>query len=176
MSSDDVEDVISSHGPEIDAEAIMRQIRENIRRQRARAEAQRGGRETFGAGCASPFVQEGSRASRVGARFDNRLYEALHRMSVGYDKVGVGLLLTGSTIPLIAPLMQWIRTALHRLVIYYVNTLAGQQVRFNEQVARSLVTLVEELEEDSTSAEVEALREEVAQLRAQVERLKAGAE
>jgi hypothetical protein len=165
MSSDDIEEAISSYDPEVDAEAIMHQIRENIRRQRVHAEAQGREHETSGEGATS--------ASHVGTRFDNRLYEALHRMSVGYDKVGVGLLLTGSTIPLVAPLVQWIRTALHRLVVYYVNTLASQQVCFNEQVFQSVTALVEELEEDPTSVEVEALRQEVAQLRAQVERLKA---
>jgi hypothetical protein len=164
MKGDDAGGTVETRDPEIDAEAIMRQIRENIRRQRAQAEAQGLDREDS---------VEGLRAPHVTTRFDSDLYEALQRMSVGYDKVGVGLLLTGSTIPLVAPLVQRIRTALHHLVIYYVNILAGQQARFNEYVVRAVTALVKGVEEDPTPGEVEALRQEVAQLRAQIEQLEA---
>jgi hypothetical protein len=167
MKGDDAGGTVETRDPEIDAEAIMRQIRENIRRQRAQAEAQGLDRETFA---------EGLHAPHVTTRFDSDLYEALQRMSVGHDKVGVGLLLTGSTVPLVAPLVQRIRTALHHLVIYYVNTLAGQQARFNEHVVRAVTALVKGVEEDPTPGEVEALQQEVAQLRAQIEQLEARVE
>ncbi len=166
MNSDDVQ-VTESGASEIDAEAIMRQIRGNIRVQRAQAEAQGLDYEAF--------VEEicGSQDS---TRFDCSLYDALRRMSVSYDKVGVRLSLSGSSIPLIAPLVQRLRGGLHHLVIYYVNHLAGQQVRFNERVVRALATLVKELEKEPTSAQAEALQQEVAQLRIEVERLRAKVE
>ena len=148
---------------EIDAEAIMRQIRANIHKQRAQAEAQGQGKD---------FVEE-PYASQVTTRFDHRLYDALQRMSDGYDKVGVGLLLTESRLPFIAPLVQRVRASLHQLIIYYVNTLAGQQARFNERVVLAIKTLVEELEKDPIPNEVESLRQEIAQLRAQIEHSKA---
>ena len=146
--------------PDIDAEAIMRQIRKDIRKQRAQAETQGPGYE--------PFVEEISTT-----RFDRSLYDALQRMSVGYDKAGVGLLLAGSSIPLVAPLVQ---RAYHRLIIYYVNELARQQVRFNGHVVRAMVTLIQGLEGDPIPGQVEALQREVTQLRAEIERLKPKAE
>jgi len=165
MNNDDLSKIIEIRDPEIDAEAIMRQIRENIRQRRAQAEGQGLDYEAF---------VEGLYTSQVTARFDHSLYYDLRRMSVGYDKVGVGLSLTESRIPLIAPLVQRFRKALHHLVIYYVNILAGQQARFNEYVVRALTGLVKELEEGPTPTEVEALRQEIAQLQARLEQLEAG--
>lgn len=159
MNNNAAKKVTEPRASEVDAEAIMRQIRANIRKQRAQAEAQ-----------GKDFVEE-PYASQVTTRFDHRLYDALQRMSAGYDKVGVGLLLTGSSIPVIAPLVQRVRTALHHLIIYYVNTLAGQQARFNERVVLAIKALIKELEQDPTPGEVETLRQEIAQLRAQVEHL-----
>ena len=170
MSGNDTEDAGESTricDSDIDAEAIVRQIRENIRKQRAQAETQELGYEAL--------VEE-IYASQATPRFDRSLYDALRRMSIGYDKPGVGLLLTGSSIPLVAPLVQRVRAAYHRLVIYYVNELARQQVRFNEYVVRAMATLVKGLEGDPIPGEVEALRRELAQLRAEIERLKGKAE
>jgi hypothetical protein len=149
--------------PDMDAEAIMRQIRKDIRKQRAQAETQGPGYEAF--------VEEISTT-----RFDRSLYDALRRMSIGYDKAGVGLLLAGSSIPLVAPLVQRVRAAYHRLIIYYVNELARQQVRFNGHVVQAMATLIKGLEEDPIPGQVEALRREVSRLRAEIERLKPKAE
>jgi hypothetical protein len=165
MSDDDVSEIIEICDPEIDAEAIMRQIRENIRKRRAQAEAQGLDYESF---------VEGLYASQVTARFDHSLYYDLRRMSVGYDKVGVGLSLTESGLPLIGPLVQRFRKALHHLVIYYTNMLAGQQARFNEYVVRALTGLVKELEEGPGPDDIAALRREVAELRARVEQMETG--
>lgn len=167
MSNNDLNDVIEIRDPEIDAEAIMRQIREDIRKRRAEAEAKGLEYESF---------VEGLYASQVAARFDHSLYYDLRRMSVGYDKIGVGLSLTESRTPLIAPLVQRVRRALHHLVIYYTNKLAGQQARFNEYVVRALTGLVKELEEGPRPEDVEALREEIAELRVRVEKLEARGE
>lgn len=161
---DDLERIIEIRDPEIDAESIMRQIRQKIRERRAKAEEQGLDYEAF---------VEGLYASQVSARFHHRLYYDLRRMSVGYDKLGVGLSLTESRIPVIAPLVQRVRRALHHLVIYYTNKLAGQQVRFNEYTIRALTGLVKELEEGPTSSTVETLQQEVESLRAQVENLEA---
>lgn len=156
--------IIEIRDPEIDAEAIMRQIRENIRKRRAQAEAQGLDYEAF---------VEGLTASKVEARFDQSLYYDLRRLSVSYDKIGVGLSLTESHLPLIAPLAQKVRMALHHLVIYYVNMLARQQARLNEYVIRALTTLTKDLELGPTPAKFQALQQEVAQLRARLEQLEA---
>jgi hypothetical protein len=162
--TDDLERIIEIRDPEIDAESIMRQIRRNIRKHRAKAEKQGLDYEAF---------VEGLYASQVTARFDHSLYYDLRRMSVGYDKIGVGLSLTESRVPLIAPLIQRVRKALHHLVIYYANKLAGQQARFNEYVVRALSGLVKELEKGPTSEEVESMRQDVAKLEARIGELEA---
>jgi len=95
MNDDAAKKVTEPRASEIDAKAIMRQIRADIHKQRAQAEAQGQGKD---------FVEE-PYASQVTTRFDHRLYDALQRMSDGYDKVGVGLLLTESRLPFIAPLV-----------------------------------------------------------------------
>ena len=156
MNNQDLNDIIEIRDPEIDAEAVMHQIRENIRKRRAEAEAKGLDYEAF---------VEGLYASKVSARFDHQLYYDLRRMGVGYDKVGVGLSLTESRIPVIAPVVQRIRHALHHLVIYYVNQLAAQQARFNEYVVRALTNLVKALEDDPVPDDVAALQEEVQELR-----------
>jgi len=161
---DDVEQIVEIRDPEIDAESIMRRIRENIRKRRAQAEEQGLDYEAF---------VEGLYASQATARFDHSLYYDLRRMSVGYDKIGVGLSLTESQLPLIAPLVQRVRRALHHLVIYYTNKLAGQQARFNEYVVRAVSGLVKELEEDPTSEEVESMRRDIAELKKRIKDLEA---
>ena len=162
----DVNDSIEIRDPAIDTEAVMRRIRENIRLRRAQAEAQGVNYDAF---------VEGLYAAKATARFGHMLYYDLRRMSVSYDKIGVGLSLTETRIPLIGSLVQRIRGALHQLVIYYVNMLAGQQARYNEYAVRALSTLVKELEVGPTPSELDALRNDVIQLRARISQLEAKA-
>ena len=164
--TDDLNNIIEIRDPAIDAEAIMRRIREAIRQRRAQAEAQGVDYEAF---------VEGLSRANVGARFDQSLYYDLRRMSVAYDKIGVGLSLTETRIPLVGALVQRVRRGLHQLVIYYVNMLAGQQARFNEYEVRALTTLVKALEDGPTPSEMDALRTEVAQLQARIAQLEAHA-
>jgi hypothetical protein len=90
------------------------------------------------------------------------LHEAIRRTSLSYDKIPVELALTQSQVPLVGRLLQRARTALHDLVLFYVNRLASRQVRFNEQTARALVALVKDLE-----AEIGDLRARIAELEAE---------
>jgi hypothetical protein len=166
MDTDDLNTAVEVRNPDIDAEAIMRRIRANIRQRRAQAEAQGLDYEAF---------VEGLMASRSATRFDTSLYYDLRRMSVAYDKIGVGLSLTESRQPLVGPLVHRLRRALHHLVIYYVNMLAQQQARINEYVVRALTTLTSNLEPGPTPAEVDALRQQVAQLQARLDALEAQA-
>jgi len=86
---------------------------------------------------------------------------------VAYDKLGVDIILTPSRLPLVGGLLQRLRAALHTLVVYYVNRLAGQQVRLNEMLVRVLVGLTKALE--TTRAENERLQQEVEALEARLE-------
>jgi hypothetical protein len=164
MNNDDLEQIIEIRDSEIDAQAIMRQIRENMRQRRSMAEAQGLDYEAFA---------QGLYASPESARFDRSLYYDLRWLSTSYHKIGVGLSLTESRIPLVAPLVQRVRAALHHLVIFYTNKLAGRQTRFNEYVVRALTGLVKELEKEPAPGEVEALRREIVELRERLERLEA---
>ena len=159
MSNDDVSEIVEIRDSEIDAEAIMRQIRESIRKRRAHAEAQ---------GIDYAAFVDGTYVSQEGRRFDADLYYELRRISISCDKLGVDLSLTEPRLPLIGPLVQRVRTALHYLVIYYVNILARQQVRVNEHMMRALTALVKNLEPGPTPTEVETLRQEVTLLRARL--------
>lgn len=146
----------------IDADSIMRRIREDIRKARARAEIRTTGSE---------IAADQLRASERRDRFDDRLYQDLDRLHTLYDKIGVGLLLDASPLPLIAPLVQRVRSMLHRLVIYYVNRLAETQIDFNEHVTRILTAVVGELDIDRSSERIETLEQEITQLRARIDRL-----
>jgi hypothetical protein len=162
MSNNDVSEIVEIRDSEIDAEAIMRQIRANIRKRRAQAEAQ---------GIDYAAFVEGMYTSQGGRRFDADLYYELRRISISCDKLGVDLSLTESRFPLIASLVQRARTALHQLVIYYVNMLAKQQVRINEYMMRALTALVKNLEPGPTPTEIETLRQEVTRLRERLEQI-----
>ena len=159
---DDYQGVVEFRDSDIDSEAIMRRIRQKIRERRADAESRGLDYEAF---------VEGLYATQVSARFDHDLYYDLRRMSVGYNKIGVGLSLTESRIPILGPIIQRIRRALHQLVIYYVNQLAGQQARFNEYAMRALTSMTKTLEEGADVDDLDALREDVIELRERVRAL-----
>ncbi len=110
--ADDLAGVIEVRDPEIDAESIMRTIRANIRKRRAQAEAQGLDYEAF---------VEGLYAADISSRFDRQLYLDLRRLSLGYNKVTVGISLTDNRLPLVGRLVQRVRSALHYLVLYYVK-------------------------------------------------------
>ena len=159
---DDLAGVVEFRDPEIDAEAIMRTIREKIRQRRAQAEAQGLDYESF---------VEGLYAAQVSARFNHELYYDLRRLSLSYNKIAVGLSLTGNRLPIVGALIQRLRAGLHYLVLYYVNMLAGQQMAFNEYVVRALTTLVQDLESEPAPSKVKALQEQVDALQARVQQL-----
>ena len=123
--------------PDLDAEAIMREIRARIRARRAEAKARGLDFEAYADGL-YPVPSD--------APFSRDLYEAVRYVGLGWDKVGVGMTLTESRLPVIGGLIQRLRAALHELVLFYVNQLAARQVRVNEQTARALTTLVRDLE------------------------------
>jgi len=160
--SDEMENPIEIRDEDVDTDAIFRTIRENIGRRREFAESE---------GVDFDRIVAGSYASKVGSRFDIDLYHGLHRMNAGYDNMGVDLYLTDSTVPLVGGLIQRLRSALHRLVIYYVNMHAGKQIRFNEHVSRALESVVREVEDSPQQSDVDALKEELAALRVRLDAL-----
>lgn len=143
-------------GDDIDAEAIMQQIRARLRARRAEARAR---------GLDFEAYAEGLYPLKADAVLSRDLYEAVRRLELSYGNVSVELLLTETRLPLIKGLVQRVRGALHALVLFYVNRLAARQVRFNEHTTRALVALVRDLE-----SEVTDLRARLAQLEQKADR------
>jgi hypothetical protein len=135
---------------DLDTEAIMQEIRARIRARRAEARARGLDFEAYADGL-YPLPPD--------AVFSRDLYEAVRYVGLGYDKVGVEMALTETRLPLIGGLGHRLRAALHEVVLFYVNRLAARQVRVNEQMARTLTTLVHDLE-----AEICDLRARLAEL------------
>jgi len=140
---------------DLDTETVMRQIRAQIHARRAEARAK---------GLDFQAYADGLYPLPPDAILGRDLYEAVRYVGLGYDKIGVELTLTESRLPLVGSLVQRLRAALHGLVLFYVNQLAARQIRFNEQTARALTALVQDLEE-----EVRHLRARVAALEADQE-------
>jgi hypothetical protein len=142
-------------GDDIDAEAIMQEIRARIRARRAEASARGLDFEAYADGL-YPLPPD--------AILSRDLYEAVRHTGLGYDKIHVNMALTETRLPLVGRLVHRLRAALHELVLFYVNRLAARQVRFNQQTARALAALVRDLE-----AEVRDLRARLAELEARQE-------
>ena len=152
MVDDDRSVEFQIEGADIDAEEIMQEIRARIRARRAEAKAR---------GLDFEAYADGLYPLPAHAVFSRDLYEAARHVSLGYDKVSVEMALTETQVPLIGGLVHRFRSALHGLVLFYVNRLAARQTYFNEQTARALTALIRDLE-----AEVRDLRARLADLEA----------
>ena len=75
----------------------------------------------------------------------SEFYEALNLAEQSNDDLQPKILLTESTTPLIGGLVQLFRKKFHQLVIFYVNQLAANQIRFNAHILRSITLLGEEV-------------------------------
>jgi hypothetical protein len=163
MTNHDPGEVVDMRDRELNSEAIMQEIRTRLRQRRADWEQKGVDFEALATG----------RLPSTKGRFEPDLYDDVQRLNASYDKIGVGLSLTASRRPIIGPLLERVRGALHQLVIYYVNMLARQQARVNGYLAATLTALVRDLDRPSSSADLDALRNEVVHLRARVEELEA---
>jgi hypothetical protein len=142
-------------GDDIDAEAIMQQIRARLRARRAEARARGMDFEAYADGL-YPLPPD--------ARLSRDLYEAVRSLNLSYDKLGVDLALTENRLPVMGGLVQRARAAFHELVLFYVNRLGARQVRVNQHTARALAALVRDME-----AEIANLRSRLDKLEADLE-------
>jgi hypothetical protein len=146
-STENPDDLVEIHDAEIDVEEIMRRIRADAQRLRRKV------------GDPSNWPSYGMAAP--GASADEDLYEHLRRALATHDKLYVEMILTRrNRLSQFAP---WaaLRRALHGLVIFYVNTLAGKQTLFNTQVIHTLNRLAEGQEARAAKTDVAELRETV---------------
>lgn len=137
-------------GSDIDTEAIMQEIRAHVRARRAEAKARGLDWEAYADGL-YPLPPD--------AVLSRDLHEAVRHVGLDYDKIPVEMALIGTRLPLVGGMVQRLRSALHELVLFYVNRLAARQVRFNEQTARALALLVRDLD-----AQVRDLQDRLAEV------------
>lgn len=145
--NDELKEVIEVCDSSIDTEALIDQVHERLRLRRAQAEEQGLDYEAF---------VRGKPAGHGYAPFGYNLHYSLERMKASYNRIEVTLSLTDSRIPVIGSIVQRVREALHELVMYYTNRLAGRQSRFNKYVVKAMTELVEE-----TGKENEGLHREI---------------
>ena len=137
-------------GEDIEAEVIGQEIQ-------ARSQARQD--EAQAMGLDHEAYAQGLHPLPADAVFSRDLYEAVGQIGYGADKVSTGLELTDTRLPLVGGLAHRFRTAVHELVLFYLNRFEARQMRFNEQTARALAVMVRDLE-----AEVRDLRARLAEL------------
>ncbi|HID63742.1 MAG TPA: hypothetical protein EYP49_13540 [Anaerolineae bacterium] len=153
-----ISEIIEIRDSEIDVEAIVAQIRENIRRRKqAHPELFDLELPTFPVGEPSPDEAAG----------DEALTFNLRQAAITSDEISVMMSPVKSSLPVIGSLWTTFKRQMHGLVLYYVNILAGKQMKFN----RHVVQVLQELAKRGATDEVAALRQEVEALRARVEQL-----
>ena len=153
MSEEDPAAGFDIAGDDIDAEAIMQQIRARLRARRTEARAR---------GLDFQAYADGLYPLPPDARLSPDLHEAVRSLNLSYDKLGVDLALTENRLPVVGRLAQRVRAALHELVLFYVNRLAARQVRVNQHTTRALTALVRDMEA------------EIADLRSRLDKLEGG--
>lgn len=82
------------------------------------------------------FFDKGSE-EQMPAEFLEHIQEAFHL----HDKLRLPVELPKSNVPVIGPLLQWVRRQFHQLVIYYVNRVSHQQMQFNFHMIKAVYVL-----------------------------------
>jgi len=157
----DPNEVIDIRTPEVNVEAIMERIRERVQQRRAKAQEQ---------GLVyDRLTESGSPIDSTGRRLSSDFYYDLYQARQGADSIWVSLSVVGNNRypQILNSLITRFRHALHHLVIYYVNMLAGRQISFNrasigaiEELARANELMAERLA--ALEKEVEILSERLA--------------
>ena len=91
-----------------------------------------------------------------GRRFPADFYDHLYHVSLTHHQLEAKLHLTPVNIPLVGPLLQWLRRKVHELVIFYVNQVALQQIAVNGHFLQALTLLSQTLEADAAGEEEKA--------------------
>jgi hypothetical protein len=153
-----IPEIIEIRDPEIDVESIVAQIRENIR-QRKQTHP-----ELFDVELPTFPVSEPSSGETAA---DGALAFNLRQATSTADEIGVMMSPVKSSLPVVGPLWAALKRQMHGLVLYYVNTLASKQIKFNRHVVQVLQGLVKQGIDD----EIAALQQEIESLRARIEQL-----
>ena len=115
----------------IDVDAIIRDIRVQILAERK-----------------SQTIGEGVELNLFGETQSPAFYKALYRAWLLQQDLSAEMHVTESTIPVIGRLIDALRGLVHRLVLFYVQRLAEQQKKINEQLIVAISEL--SLQQDSS--------------------------
>lgn len=134
----DNDQITTAHGAaeDIDVEEIMQQIRARILAEQTH------------------LPRHGETLVDIdGKRFSAEFYEHLYRANLAHNEVGVDLLVTPVTLPLVGPLLEALRRKIHELVLFYVNQVTAQQREVNAHLLQALSLLAKELDGETSSTE-----------------------
>jgi len=121
-----------THEPEVNIEAIMQQIRQQIIAKRA---------------AVGPGAAGSGDLVVTGKRFSPEFYEHLYQARLALDDYQVPVFVSKSGVPIIGALLVWLRTKFHELVTYYVNQSAARQVSAINHLLQALSVMGQELED-----------------------------
>lgn len=153
----DPKEVIEIRDPEVNVEEIMERIRQRVQERRTNAKAQ--GLDY------DRLTETRSALTSSGRRLGTDFYYDLYQARQSADSLWVSLSVMGNERypQFLASLIGRVRHALHHLVIYYVNMLAGRQVAFNRSAIGAVSGLADANEE--IAERVQNLEKEVVDLR-----------
>lgn len=153
------DNLIEIRDPDIDAGAIMAEIRSRIRERRREAGYEERSFPTFGAATAYPGVPDDDSP-------EASLYYHLWLANQTYNQAETAPLLAASAatqLPLLGSLWKLIREQAHQLVLFYVNRFVSQQTDVNRHLVSVANELTREIQEQRE--QLRALQEEVTTLR-----------
>jgi hypothetical protein len=144
----DLEQIVEIHAPAVDVTRVMAEIRQTLLRH-------------------GPFAQPDVPSFGVATEDgEGALALYLSQANLNYDQVWVEVNIVGRKVPLLGGLVMRLKAALHELAVYYVNLHAGKQIDVNASLVRIVNALSRKSEQD-----VNALRDEIALLRARIAEL-----
>lgn len=87
-----------------------------------------------------------------GKRLPPKFYEHLYYAALAHSQLQIPLHVTKINIPVIGPVLAWVRTKLHQLVLFYVNQAVVQQTAVNQHFLQAISILSQELEQDKPAS------------------------
>lgn len=147
---------------QLNVDAIMQAIRDQIVRRRSDAEA---------AGIDFEKLAKGEYALSTGGRFPAQLHEQVFQAEMLRDKTQVSLFVTPLPIPMIGGIVARVRAALHQVTLFYVNMSAQRQIAFNSEISKTVSQLVQALENErqNDTATIKDLTLEIQHLKQRIE-------
>ncbi len=155
----DLESTVEIRNTEVNVGEIRQRIERRLQQRRAEALAQ---------GLDYDHLTHEISSPDSSGRFAAEFRADLNYLHLSADSLFVSMAVRDEPVPLIRPLIRFIKEAFHSLTILYVNMLAGRQIAFNFAAAHMIDSLVRVLGEQDVR--IQSLERKIAELeRRQVE-------